>query len=213
MQRRGVVVTHCHYSTCRCHPLSLLHLSLLPTVTTPLVVVTHCHYSTCRCHPLSLLHLSLSPTVTTPLVVVTHCHYSTCRCHPLSLLHLSLSPTVTTPLVVVTHCHYSTCRCHPLSLLHLSLSPTVTTPLVVVTHCHYSTCRIPDEILITYYVCGQNLSAYIISVTMTTPLCVQAKMCATNSGATARRLDNRGYLELRSQIVSMITMLLVVRYL
>ena len=33
----------------------------------------------------------------------------------------------------------------------------------------------------------------LISVTMETPLCIHAKMCATNGGATARSLDNRGY--------------------
>ncbi|KAI0214540.1 hypothetical protein LSAT2_000358 [Lamellibrachia satsuma] len=38
----------------------------------------------------------------------------------------------------------------------------------------------------------QDLGAYIISVTMKTPLCIQAKMCATNGGATAQSLDNRG---------------------
>ena len=35
------------------------------------------------------------------------------------------------------------------------------------------------------------LDAYIISVKKST-LCIQAKMCATNGGATARSLDNRG---------------------
>ena len=37
----------------------------------------------------------------------------------------------------------------------------------------------------------QNLGAYIISVTIKTTLCILAKMCATNGGATARSLDKR----------------------
>ena len=40
------------------------------------------------------------------------------------------------------------------------------------------------------------LRACIISATMKTPPCVQAKVCAKNGGATARSLDNRSYARL-----------------
>ena len=40
----------------------------------------------------------------------------------------------------------------------------------------------------------QNLGAYIISATIKSTFCVQAMMCTANGGATARSLDNRGYL-------------------
>ncbi|KAI0210861.1 hypothetical protein LSAT2_004355 [Lamellibrachia satsuma] len=52
---------------------------------------------------------------------------------------------------------------------------------------------VQSVLFVVTYVFVQNLGAYIISVKRKTPLCTQA-MCATNGGATARSLDNRGYL-------------------
>ena len=43
------------------------------------------------------------------------------------------------------------------------------------------------------YVCTQNLDEYMISITMTSTLCIMAMMCAANVGAAVRSPGNRGY--------------------
>ena len=40
---------------------------------------------------------------------------------------------------------------------------------------------------------ARYLGAYIISATMKSTVCIHAMMRATNGGATARNLNNRGY--------------------